>query len=85
MRMLRLPAMALFLCAIFPWAAQGHNCRCIYDGGHVAQGKTVCIKTSKGYQLARCEMFLYNSSWKFLEKPCDNLQSQKPATLPKSG
>jgi hypothetical protein len=84
-RMLRLPAMALLFCAIFPWAAQGHNCRCIYNGGHVAQGGIVCIKTSKGYQRARCEMFLNNSSWKFLEKPCDNLQSQKSTIQPENG
>ncbi len=83
--MLRLPAMALLFCAIFPWTAQGHNCRCLYDGGRVEQGKTACIKTAKGYQLARCEMFLNNSSWKFLDKPCNQLQSRKPTTLPKTG
>ena len=84
-RMLRLPAMALLFCATFPWAAQGHNCRCLYAGGLVEQGKTACIKTSEGYRLARCEMFLNNSSWKFSEKPCDLLQSQKSATQPKNG
>jgi hypothetical protein len=83
--MLRLPAMALLFCAIFPWTAQGHSCRCFYDGGLVEQGKTACIKTSAGYRLARCEMFLNNSSWKFLDKPCDRQESRKPATLPKSG
>jgi hypothetical protein len=84
-RMLRLPAMALFLCAIFPWEAQGHNCRCLYAGGLAEQGKTVCIKTAEGYQLARCEMVLNNSSWKFLHQACDQLQSRKPATLPSNG
>jgi hypothetical protein len=83
--MLRLAALALVLTASFPWMATAHDCRCIYDGGIAAQGKTVCIKTSKGYQLARCEMFLNNSSWKFLDEPCNQLQSRKPATLPKSG
>jgi hypothetical protein len=83
--MLRLPAMALLFCAIFPWAAQGHNCRCLYDGGRAEQGKTVCIKTAEGYQLARCEMVLNNSSWKFLDKPCDRLESQWQATFQGNG
>jgi hypothetical protein len=83
--MLRLAALALVLSATYPWTAGAHNCRCIYDGGIAAQGKTVCIKTPKGYRLARCEMFLNNSSWKFLDKPCDRLESQKSTMQPKSG
>jgi hypothetical protein len=83
--MLRLAALALVLSASCPWTAAAHNCRCLYAGGIVAQGKTACIKTANGYQLARCEMVLNNSSWKFLEKPCDNLQSQQPTTFPENG
>jgi hypothetical protein len=83
--MLRLAAMALLFSAILPWAAQGHNCRCLYDGGLVEQGRTACIRTSEGYQLARCEMFLNNSSWKFLDRPCDRLQSQRSTTPPRTG
>jgi hypothetical protein len=83
--MLRGPALALVLCAIFPLTALGHSCRCLYGGGLVAQGETVCIKTAKGYRLARCEMFLNNSTWKFLDQPCDRLQSQNSTGPKKSG
>jgi hypothetical protein len=84
-RMLRLVAMALLLSASDPWSAAAHSCRCIYQGGMIKQGETACLKTANGYQLARCEMVLNNSSWKFLDKPCDRLQSQSTSIPPKNG
>lgn len=52
-------------------AAHAHDCTCKYQGGDVAQGQTVCLKTSTGSSLARCDMVLNNSSWKMLDEPCD--------------
>lgn len=83
--MLRKAVLAVALCATFSLPAQAHNCRCVYAGGEVGQGQTACIRTSKGEELARCEMVLNNSSWKMLGTPCNKLQSQKPVSQPASG
>lgn len=48
-------------------ATAGPNCRCrAADGHQVEVGETACIRG----KLARCEMFLNNSSWKFTDKAC---------------
>jgi hypothetical protein len=47
------------------------NCTCRAAGGVTAAlGETVCIGTPSGPRMARCEMVLNNTSWKFLEAPC---------------
>ena len=46
------------------------GCTCRYSGGDVFEGQTACIRTAKGPTLARCEKFLNNTSWKFLDQPC---------------
>jgi len=51
------------------WA--GSNCTCRgADGVEATIGETVCLKTPSGQRLARCEMVLNNTSWKFLEGAC---------------
>lgn len=84
-RMLRMAVMALFLGAAPLWAAEKHNCRCIYDGGAISEGGTACLKTSSGYALARCGKVLNNTSWKFLGKSCNPLQSRNLTIPPARG
>jgi hypothetical protein len=50
------------------WA--GTNCTCRAEGVQVTIGETVCLKTPSGLRLARCEMVLNNTSWKFLPGAC---------------
>lgn len=56
------------------WAADG--CTCRYNGGDVFEGQTACINTARGPTLARCERFLNNTSWKFLDQPCPTAQAE---------
>jgi hypothetical protein len=46
------------------------DCTCRGPGVVAQHGQTVCLKTATGYRLARCEMVLNNSSWKFLAEAC---------------
>jgi hypothetical protein len=47
------------------------DCTCRGRGGIEAfLGETVCLPTSNGARLARCEMVLNNPSWRFLDEPC---------------
>ncbi len=48
----------------------GENCTCRYEGNDIAEGNTVCMITSQGKKLARCERILNNTSWKFLGEGC---------------
>jgi len=50
------------------WA--GQNCTCRAEGVEATLGQTVCLKTPAGLRLARCEMVLNNTSWKFLDGAC---------------
>jgi hypothetical protein len=42
------------------------ECTCRNRDINVTEGKTVCVQTSKGPQLARCEKVLNVTSWRFL-------------------
>jgi len=44
----------------------GPKCLCRYAGHRYALGEFACINS----QLARCDMFLNNTSWTFLEDEC---------------
>lgn len=47
------------------------DCTCRARGGVEAfLGETVCVPTSNGMALARCDMVLNNTSWTFLDAPC---------------
>jgi hypothetical protein len=53
-----------------PVAAAGANCRCLYQGKYFDHGDTVCIRVDGRTKLARCDMVLNNSSWKFVQDGC---------------
>ncbi len=56
----------------------GPKCMCRYQGQRFNLGEYACINS----RLARCEMFLNNTSWKFLEDTCPTAQMMTP--LPQS-
>ena len=76
-------------------AANGFDCRCIYQGRYFEQGEIVCIRFDGTERLARCDMALNNSSWSFLAKGCpsagmtpippDVLAVVKPPPIPATG
>jgi hypothetical protein len=45
-------------------------CRCRLKGGEVKLGETACMETPFGVQLARCDLFLNNTSWVPLGVAC---------------
>ncbi|MCP4073899.1 MAG: hypothetical protein GY742_19565 [Hyphomicrobiales bacterium] len=51
-------------------ASAGPNCTCRYKGKNVPEGQSTCIKTAKGYKIAKCSRVLNNTSWKFTKKEC---------------
>ncbi|MEX0853004.1 MAG: hypothetical protein WD036_06955 [Bauldia sp.] len=66
-------ALALAVAAVAPlpaFAGDGMDCRCLYHGASFEQGDTICIRVDGRSRLARCEMLLNNSSWKFLSDGC---------------
>lgn len=54
-------------------------CRCRYRDNDYRLGATVCMTTHLGVQLARCDLFLNNTSWVPLGVPCTT--SQLPAAI----
>ena len=71
MGMRTLTALAVLALSTGPLAAaNGFDCRCIYRGRYFEQGDMVCIHVNGADKLARCDMALNNSSWKFLAKGC---------------
>jgi len=51
-------------------ANAGDDCSCRYKGQDIATGKTICMKTSQGFVMAKCDWVLNNTSWKFSNQPC---------------
>jgi hypothetical protein len=45
-------------------------CRCRFRGNAYRLGDTVCMTTHLGVQLARCDLFLNNTSWVPTGVPC---------------
>jgi hypothetical protein len=74
--------LALALLAGSSAAGPDHNCTCLFSGGTVKEGETACIDTVKGKQLARCGMFLNNTTWVPLDKPCVPDKTAEPAKAP---
>ncbi len=61
----------------------GEDCKCRGPNVEASEGETVCIVTSSGSQMAKCERVLNNTSWKFLGKPCPSVRmSEASAELP---
>lgn len=46
------------------------DCTCRNRGVEVPEGKTACIQTGKGPQLALCEKNLNVTNWRFLGQGC---------------
>jgi len=45
-------------------------CRCRFQGSAFALGAEVCMRTHLGVQLARCDLFLNNTTWVPTGVPC---------------
>jgi hypothetical protein len=45
-------------------------CRCRYRESDFKLGDTVCMNTHLGVQMARCDLFLNNTSWVPIGVPC---------------
>jgi hypothetical protein len=45
-------------------------CRCRYRDSDFRLGDTVCMNTYRGVQMARCDLFLNNTSWVPIGIPC---------------
>ena len=45
-------------------------CLCRFQGTDFRVGDTVCMNTHLGVQLARCDLFLNNTSWVPIGVPC---------------
>ncbi|MGB8817885.1 MAG: hypothetical protein WCC66_08190 [Rhizobiaceae bacterium] len=69
MRILRTVSILAFLSLAGATAAEA-DCKCLNRGVEVPEGKTACIKTGKGPQLALCEKNLNVTNWKFLGEVC---------------
>jgi hypothetical protein len=54
-------------------------CRCRYRDSDYRLGDTVCMNTHLGVQLARCDLFLNNTSWVPIGVPCT--MSRRPGRL----
>ncbi len=54
-------------------------CRCRYRDHDYRLGSTVCMNTHLGVQMARCDLFLNNTSWVPLGVPCTI--SSRPARI----
>ena len=77
---LRSVAFSAILAAAVAWAAPalaGKNCVCKANGRDFHEGDVTCIM---GY-LARCEMFLNNTTWKKIADNCPETLLEQPETL----
>jgi hypothetical protein len=55
-------------------ASAGPGCKCRSAGHSYDLGAVVCIRG----QLARCEMFLNNTSWKIISDSCPETRAAPP-------
>jgi len=56
-------------------ASAGSGCKCRSAGQSYDLGAVICIRG----QLARCEMFLNNTSWKFIAETCPETRAPWPS------
>ena len=59
-------------------------CTCRFQGVDFGLGEEICMKRPAGSTLARCEMVLNNTSWKFTEAPCPVTELQPTVTISES-
>ncbi|MFK5977320.1 MAG: hypothetical protein QM488_00340 [Rhizobiaceae bacterium] len=52
------------------FANAGDDCSCRFKGQDIPTGKSICMKTSKGLVMAKCDWVLNNTAWKFTDQPC---------------
>lgn len=52
------------------WYQPNVPCTCRYRGRDFRLGESICINSGRGLQVARCEMSLNNTSWKFTDTAC---------------
>lgn len=57
--------------------AGAHDCQCRFFGQSYNQGETVCMRG----KIARCAMYLNNSSWKVVAEACPLALSPEPPRL----
>lgn len=57
------------------------DCRCRYAGQFYSAGEYACIKTSKGFRLARCALSENVSTWRFLDKGCKGLSWRRTPAM----
>ncbi len=69
----RMPLL-LFAVSLLPVEAMAQQsnipCTCRYQGEDFELGQEICLKSPSGGAIARCEMMLNNTSWKFTKTPC---------------
>lgn len=63
----------LALASAMSAARAAPDCKCRYAGQFYAAGDFACIKTDKGFRLARCALSENVSTWRFLKKGCRGL------------
>jgi hypothetical protein len=83
-----LVAGALLGGAVLAGAAVAHStypCPCRYAGGVAPQGAVLCLEVDGKRSLARCEMVLNNSSWRFLDQPCPIASRAMPVRAASAG
>ncbi len=79
--MLARRALEMALLAVLTLPAQvesvaAHDCKCRSGGVNYPQGALVCVRG----KLARCEMFLNNSSWKVVADACPQSRRFLPSS-----
>jgi hypothetical protein len=83
-----LVAGALLGGALLAGVAVAHTtypCPCRYIGGVAPQGAVICLDVNGKRSLARCEMVLNNSSWRFLDQPCPIASPAMPVKAAPAG
>lgn len=63
-------------------AAEGDPPGCLHSGQRHALGEIVCIETCPGpARLARCEMFLNNTTWTYVSDACPSAGIIEPNVI----
>ncbi|MEO1190978.1 MAG: hypothetical protein AAFY02_04435 [Pseudomonadota bacterium] len=60
-------------------AGAASECRCIANGEAYVQGEHTCLKTNKGYKLARCDLAENVTTWTIVGDSCPLTEAPSPA------